>query len=302
MSTSARCSPDRGGRAAARARQDAAYDEVRDLADAGFGALRLPVEEGGGGLTLVDFFALLVELAAETQPAADLAKHLAFVRTGDDRAGRQERPLAQVRRRRCGCRRRLVERGNKTFQDTITELTATTGGWRLNGLKYYSTGSNFADWISVTADARATRTASSCSSTRTVRGWRWRTTGPASDSARPAVARPGSWTSRRTRTRSTRSPNGRRTRRRSTSWCTSPPGRDRPGRLRDAVARCAHAPAPTARAGRVTARGRPAAGGIGRVGALVASAEAAVARTARALDVAAEAAIEGADEAVVSAA
>ena len=40
------------------------YEEVRLLKDAGFGALRVPVEFGGFGATLRQSFALLIKLAA----------------------------------------------------------------------------------------------------------------------------------------------------------------------------------------------------------------------------------------------
>jgi alkylation response protein AidB-like acyl-CoA dehydrogenase len=43
------------------------------------------------------------------------------------------------------------ERGNTTFADTVTVLRPGEAGWMLDGRKYYSTGSNFADWISVAA-------------------------------------------------------------------------------------------------------------------------------------------------------
>ena len=39
-------------------------DEIAALRDAGFGALRIPVEHGGAGATLPELFALLIELAA----------------------------------------------------------------------------------------------------------------------------------------------------------------------------------------------------------------------------------------------
>jgi alkylation response protein AidB-like acyl-CoA dehydrogenase len=40
------------------------YDEVRWLAEAGFGALCLPAADGGGGASVTEFFALLTGLAA----------------------------------------------------------------------------------------------------------------------------------------------------------------------------------------------------------------------------------------------
>src|SRR6478609_4554211 len=53
---------------------------VRELADAGFGALRLPVTAGGGGLSFVELGELLVELAAADSNLPQIFRgHLAFV-------------------------------------------------------------------------------------------------------------------------------------------------------------------------------------------------------------------------------
>ena len=282
------------------------YDEVRDLADAGFGALRLPVEEGGGGLTLVDFFALLVELAAADSNQPQIWRnHLAFV---EDR--RQPEPADKNARWRKYVADGAVvggawsERGNKTFQDTITELTATTGGWRLNGLKYYSTGSNFADWISVTARREGDENGLIV----------------LVDAHGPGVAVEDDWTGfgqRTTGSGTTRFVDVAADEDAIYAFTERAPYQEALyqlvhvttlagiGRaaLRDAVAqvraRTRAYPHGLAESPREDAQLQAV---IGRVGALVASAEAAVARTARALDVAAEAAIEGADEAVVSAA
>ena len=129
------------------------YGEVRELADAGFGALRLPVADGGAGLSLAEYFELLVEIAAADSNQPQIWRnHLAFV---EDRL--QPEPADKnARWRKYLAAGDFVggawsERGNTTFADTITELTASPEGWRLNGAKYYSTGSNFADWISVVA-------------------------------------------------------------------------------------------------------------------------------------------------------
>jgi len=134
------------------------YDEVRALAAAGFGALRLPVELGGGGLDLAGFFELLLEVAAADSNLPQIWRnHIAFV---EDRLQPGSRPHGSGERNALWLRRIAdgavigagwSERGNTTFADTVTELTADGEGWRLNGTKYYSTGSNFADWISVAA-------------------------------------------------------------------------------------------------------------------------------------------------------
>jgi alkylation response protein AidB-like acyl-CoA dehydrogenase len=128
------------------------YEEVRLLADAGFGALRLPVSEGGGGATLVQFFELLVRLAAVDSNQPQIWRnHIAFV---EDRL----QPTVESQNRHW---RELLadgavvggawsELGTK-FRESNTRLTQNVDGWVLNGVKYYSTGSIFADFISVAA-------------------------------------------------------------------------------------------------------------------------------------------------------
>jgi alkylation response protein AidB-like acyl-CoA dehydrogenase len=131
------------------------YEEVRRLAEAGFGALRLPEEEGGGGASVTELFAVLVDLAAADSNQPQIWRnHIAFV---EDRL--QPEPAAQNRH----WRKQLAdgafvggawsERGNASFKDSCTVLTRADDdeAWVLNGVKYYSTGSNFADWISVAA-------------------------------------------------------------------------------------------------------------------------------------------------------
>jgi len=129
------------------------FDEVRWLAEAGFGALRLPKAEGGGGASVAEFFALLTDLAAADSNQPQIWRnHIAFV---EDRL--QPEPAGKNQ-----CWRKQVasgaviggawsERGTRSHKDMATELTRLGGASVLNGVKYYSTGSNFADWISVAA-------------------------------------------------------------------------------------------------------------------------------------------------------
>jgi alkylation response protein AidB-like acyl-CoA dehydrogenase len=57
-----------------------AYEEVGWLRDAGFGAVRIPVELGGGGSTLSQLFRLLIELgAADSNITQGLRAHFGFV-------------------------------------------------------------------------------------------------------------------------------------------------------------------------------------------------------------------------------
>ncbi|MET0416169.1 MAG: hypothetical protein ABW022_09135 [Actinoplanes sp.] len=119
------------------------HDEVRALAEAGFGALRLERD-----VSLAAFFELLVHLgAADSNLPQIWRNHIAFV---EDRL--QPEPAEQN-----GHWRKVIasgavvggawsERGT-TFDNPNTVLS----DGRLTGTKYYSTGSIFADWISVAA-------------------------------------------------------------------------------------------------------------------------------------------------------
>jgi len=282
------------------------YDEVRDLAEAGFGALRLPVEEGGAGLTLTEFFALLLEVAAADSNQPQIWRnHLAFV---EDR--RQPEPADKNARWRKYVADGAVvggawsERGNKTFQDTVTELTAGSDGWRLNGVKYYSTGSNFADWISVAARREGEENGIIV----------------LVDAHGPGVTVEDDWTGfgqRTTGSGTTRFvdvvvdedavyPFTERAPYQEALYqlvhVTTLAGIGRAA-LRDAITQVrSRTRAYPHGLGETPREDAQVQAVIGRVGALVASAEAAVARAARVLDVAADAAIGGSDEAVVAAA
>ncbi|SEE71716.1 acyl-CoA dehydrogenase family protein [Jiangella alba] len=126
-------------------------DEVRELAAAGFGALRLPPDGAGRGVSLTAFFELLIRLgAADSNLPQIWRNHIAFVedrlQPGDGRSEHWRKVLAGG----AVVGGAWSERGTATGQSTTT-LTEDDGGWRLTGTKYYSTGSLFADWISVTA-------------------------------------------------------------------------------------------------------------------------------------------------------
>lgn len=125
------------------------HAEVRALAAAGFGALRLPVEDGGSGVDLETLLDLVAELGAADANVAHLWRgHFGFTemvllwpdcprrRTWIDRIARGE----------------IV--GNATSETTgasLAELSTTLrpagDRWLLTGTKYYSTGTLYADWI-----------------------------------------------------------------------------------------------------------------------------------------------------------
>ncbi|ROQ03914.1 alkylation response protein AidB-like acyl-CoA dehydrogenase [Curtobacterium sp. PhB142] len=130
------------------------FEEIRELAAAGFGAVRVPVAHGGAGATLPQLFRLLTELAtADSNIPQALRGHFALVedrlvaRTGEregwlDRFGRGE--IAG---------NSWTEVGSVQVGDVITKVTPQQDGtFRITGQKYYSTGSIFADWIDTYAE------------------------------------------------------------------------------------------------------------------------------------------------------
>lgn len=130
------------------------HEPVQWLKDARFGALRVPVEHGGDGATLPQLFQLLVELAeADSNIVQALRGHFAFV---EDRlnAPRDAANIVWLRRFAEGdlAGNAWTEVGNVAIGDVVTRVTPTEDGhWVVNGRKFYSTGSIFADWIDLYA-------------------------------------------------------------------------------------------------------------------------------------------------------
>ncbi|QTG81324.1 acyl-CoA dehydrogenase family protein [Arthrobacter crystallopoietes] len=131
------------------------HEQIGELAAAGFGAARVPREFGGDGATAVQLFRLLIELAAaESNLAQALRSHIAFVE------GRLYANDAEWLRR-VGEGQILgnawTETGAVTVGGVGTTIEPDGGNFRVNGTKYYTTGSLYADWIQTgarTADGR----------------------------------------------------------------------------------------------------------------------------------------------------
>ena len=128
------------------------YDEVAALRAAGFGALRVPTDFGGWGVTLEQEFRLLIRLGAADSNLPQLLRgHVAFVET------QRAQPDGELRTewlRRLGAGAVLVgnaqaERGGATTIET--RLDERDGRLVLNGRKFYSTGTIYADWLWVGA-------------------------------------------------------------------------------------------------------------------------------------------------------
>jgi alkylation response protein AidB-like acyl-CoA dehydrogenase len=144
-----------GAGAAERERdRELPFAQIRELADAGFGAVRVPVESGGDGATLRQLFLLLTRLsAADPHIPQALRGHFAFV---EDRLRAAEGPDRDrwLRRFTAGelVGNAVTEIGSVAVGTTGTRLDAADdGSWRITGRKYYTTGSIFADWIDASA-------------------------------------------------------------------------------------------------------------------------------------------------------
>lgn len=130
------------------------FEEVSWLRTAKFGALRVPVEFGGYGVTVRQLFRLLIELAsAESNLPQALRVHFSFV---------EDQLLAEPGPERERWLRAVAEGtlvGNAITEPGVgavdryrTRLTRTGERWLLNGKKVYSTGSLYSDYILAAAD------------------------------------------------------------------------------------------------------------------------------------------------------
>ncbi|GAB3615883.1 acyl-CoA dehydrogenase family protein [Okibacterium endophyticum] len=128
-------------------------EQVRWLVDAGFGSLRVPAGRGGAGLTVPELARVLTELAAADSNLPQIFRgHIAFV---------EDQLVAPASAERDAWLRRFVggeivgnawsEVGTGALGTSQTTVSRSGDGWALNGSKYYTTGSIYADWIDVTA-------------------------------------------------------------------------------------------------------------------------------------------------------
>lgn len=142
------------GRDAARRDRDRIlpFAEVDALRDVGFTRLTLPREYGGRGASRSELFETLAELARSDSNLAQLFRsHFSFI----------DRTLLMPDGATKAERLRLVAdgaiHGNATFDRggpdaEKTTLSDTAAGPRLSGRKFYSTGTLFADLVSVLAE------------------------------------------------------------------------------------------------------------------------------------------------------
>lgn len=130
------------------------FEQITWLRAAGFGALRIPRDYGGYGLDATAAFGLLVDLAAADPNIAHAFRgHFAVI---EERLAHPDSPVRDKWLRRFGAGEIVgnasSEPGASVIGRKSTEVTEDgRGGLRLDGVKFYTTGSIFADWIDVSA-------------------------------------------------------------------------------------------------------------------------------------------------------
>jgi alkylation response protein AidB-like acyl-CoA dehydrogenase len=127
------------------------YDRVAELQRIGFGALRIPVIDGGAGYSLRRLFETLITIAAADANLAHLYRgHIAFVERllADDETDRRQRWLPRIL---SGDLVGNAQSERQEIAEIKTALTTEEDTVYLDGVKYYTTGSIYADWIYLAA-------------------------------------------------------------------------------------------------------------------------------------------------------
>jgi alkylation response protein AidB-like acyl-CoA dehydrogenase len=139
------------------AKRIAPHEQIRQLADAGLGRLRVPVAEGGAGASLHELFEFLIQLAeADSNVAHILRVHYWFVEAqlqrpaNDPRRARNIALLNQGHIFGNGFSEQSQKAVGLYFETALTP-DASGKGFRLNGKKYYSTGSLYSSYTLIFA-------------------------------------------------------------------------------------------------------------------------------------------------------
>ncbi|MEH2119230.1 acyl-CoA dehydrogenase family protein [Nostoc sp.] len=130
------------------------YNVVELIRRSRLGALRIPVAEGGGGSTARELFEVVIRLGdADPNVAHIVRNHFSVTERilRSERTQRNRRWLkAVVDGAIIGLASTELEAKRSGGRQVVnTKLTPDGDGYRLNGRKYYSTGSLYADWIFV---------------------------------------------------------------------------------------------------------------------------------------------------------
>jgi alkylation response protein AidB-like acyl-CoA dehydrogenase len=130
------------------------HEEVAALKASGLLAARIPAKHGGPGLDWLDTSRIVLALSrGDPNIAQSIQPHLTILEqvAADGSDLLQHRIFTSVLAGKL-IANAAAERGGAFYGDIATRLTADPkGGFRLDGRKYYSTGSLFADTLYVTA-------------------------------------------------------------------------------------------------------------------------------------------------------
>ncbi|WP_112175204.1 acyl-CoA dehydrogenase family protein [Paraburkholderia unamae] len=133
--------------------RELAHDAVQSLKASGFTALRVPQAYGGSGLSFAQFFPLLSRLAAADSNLPQILRaHFSFIEQrleSNDETARKRWFERIARGEVIGAA--TSERSGVTHNSVTLLPDPVSGKLQLNGEKYYSTGTLYADWISVAA-------------------------------------------------------------------------------------------------------------------------------------------------------
>lgn len=129
------------------------WEHLHRLRSAGFARARLPVGLGGLGVTLPELFNLLIELStADTSVTNALRVHFGFV---EDLLNTPPTPEREtwIRRVADGATAGSghTELGDGLTNEIRTTITPDGNGYRVNGKKFYTSGSLFADYFNLAA-------------------------------------------------------------------------------------------------------------------------------------------------------
>lgn len=142
------------------------HEALQWLRRARFGAYRLPVAVGGGGASLRELLQAVLALgAADSNVAHVLRNHFTFVERFVQAAAQRDPAHPWVRAVAAGQIFGLAsgELGSAAVGASELQTTLVSddqGGYRLQGVKYYSTGSLYADFVLVRARTPDGRNAS----------------------------------------------------------------------------------------------------------------------------------------------
>jgi alkylation response protein AidB-like acyl-CoA dehydrogenase len=135
--------------------RDLPFAAVDALRRAGFSKLRLPERHGGLGITLPELFGLLIELAEADPNLTNIFRsHIGFtedlLNAPPHASDWRDAWFARLGRGET-VGSGFSELGETALGSYSTQLIRDGDGWLLNGEKYYTTGSLYAEWITLAA-------------------------------------------------------------------------------------------------------------------------------------------------------